>query len=585
MKRFFKVAISLCMLLFMGVIVSACSLFGGSYKVSEREWCDGLSYSGKRVVSTITTGSDPVNVTKYIDGNNIKIHSLIDGSLNINYFEYDGTAYWSYYLYNNVWQRRQINKNDFEEITETFSDKVFPYEDFIIDNEKQCYYAEDLRTLDSVFDVSIKFKDGKLIEVYYEQAGFSSKNTYSYENFTVTIPTPGTQYDKEAEENGGEQPGQGGEEQPGQGGEESGKTVSASQWGQALNPQVKYKMIQTMNMQGMQTYSTVYVDGNKVKQETTLEGQTFVSYANYDGTKYWNYFKNPDSEEWYKQEVDEDDYYERTSSNLSMFLQYNQFTFNQSTGKYEATNYISDDDVIDYVSVEFLNKKVVGIYISVQGTEVTCVYNYTSNFVINLPQVSPENIFESEEGGEEGDGEELGYEVSESEWADAMMLGSEYEMFVMLYVYEGSNPLDFSVSGTSTTIMVKDNMVRQINTDGEYYFYFDGEIYWHYYKDEQTGDWQRASTVEIAFESAKGNTICSILNFGDFTFNYTTGCYEAENLAYEVMGQQGIYGRVLVRFDQNKKLAEITVELGNEKTEVTFDFESMISITLPDINN
>ena len=135
-----------------------------------------------------------------------------------------------------------------------------------------------------------------------------------------------------------------------------------------------------------------------------------------------------------------------------------------------------------------------------------------------------------------------------------------------------------------TTTYVDGNISKIINTDTEdntnhmtYYTEKDGNKTWYYSYNATTNTWDKElATYDFDLPSLK--YFLNNLYYDDFTYSKDKG-YVAEN--YSIGTSAMIYDEIIVCFDKNAKLTEITATIGTDTNTIEF-LSNNFTLTLPE---
>ena len=566
MKKFFKIAVASFAIFCMGLLTSACSLFGGGDdQITESQWATAFAYDNKYVITlTETDGTNSEVATITVDGYKVKMSSAEYEM----YLHYDGTNYWAYSSYENEWTKNEIDLETYEQMCYKFSSTDLSFNNFEYNSESKTFKAEDLSVMGMTFDsVTVKFDNLKLKEILFETEEGSFKFEYSFGNASVTLPTV---------EEGGEEPGQGGEE-PGQGGEETG-ALTETEWNNAFT----YNGDLTVNVASPQGYSIVTEkDGYKVKVTSSSMGFETRAIVDFDGAKYWYYTYDSSSSKWSKTEISEEEYgmMGNTSANSNPF-KFSDFTYDSENELYYVENLVVEDETYEYVRISFENKKISAVSMSIDGVQVNVTYNYNDVTII-LPEIVDDEEPGNPNPGEPGevvdpcDAVVNGEQVDSSTWAEALSYNGKFA--ITMEIEEGVMVAQYF---DENTIMQVTTYQGQSMTT---YTHFDGE---HYYLYTNFGQgWERQQLEDADYFSTKHVfEEFAVLNFNDFRYNEERNCYQAKNIT--VGGAEQITLDLLeLTFVDGAlhRMCQVSETDGHHS--VVFDCSGNFTITLPEVDS
>lgn len=332
-------------------------------------------------------------------------------------------------------------------------------------------------------------------------------------------------------------------------------SVTKSGWEKAFAYNNKVIITQTITGGGV---TVINLDGNKVRIQGSMAGVSYINYLNYDGTKYWLYNYLDESQEWEKVEIDEQLY--NTPICVGVF-KYDDFTFNDDVGVYEATNLkISEETTYSSVTITIDRGKIQKIVFVSKGVTSTINYEYGKDVNVTIPNINGGNN-NDDDNNNSGDNQGASV-ISEQDWVNAFNLTDKYIM-----------TQELPLVGT-LVVKVDGNKVEMQMGESSSFMYFDGQKYYQYSKlTVGVEQWNQYEIDEEVFKTniGKNNELKDMYSL--FTYNETTQKFEIQ--------QSG--SSVKVSFDSNKRLKKIEMVDGVTAT-LTFNYSSDFTVILPNID-
>lgn len=350
--------------------------------------------------------------------------------------------------------------------------------------------------------------------------------------------------------------------------------VNEVEWQNALKYNEKVVITQT---EGDVVKGKIYLDGSKVKTETLSSGVTITTYYNFDGTKYYKYVSN--SGVWAKAEISKEEY-NKESGNLSETLKYNNFSYSESKGSFEAKSITVNNVQYSSIIILFTSKKLDTIRMFVKDDETTIKYDYKQTFTVDLPLEEQEsnsgnggNSGGSSTGGDNntsggndsssGGNQTTSNQVTQDEWNLALNYDDkvylEYNaIFSISKYYQDTNKIKIVIEAFGGTETV--------------YYSKEGTTYWQYYV--LNGAYVKEQIDEEDYNLARIKNLINEYNYTDFNYNQAEDVYVKE----EETNTDKLQFR-------NKKLTNIVSEgeaLGSEYIITkTLNYDADVSFELP----
>lgn len=347
--------------------------------ITEAEWNNAVSFTGITNYSMTTLSSANVNFINLVkvDGNRVyykqvQYPTISDAGASFyseSIYVKNGTTYRYYSKHEGNWidQTRYNSNSTIESMflhsqpSETFM--MFEYSQFTYNSENGKYECASITIEgETISNISLEFEGGRLKSGSFNLGGVIMSYSLSYEPCTVTVPTI-----------------------------KITKTMTEEQWIKALIFEGinNFSIVNTSPNDA--DYSGLHiVDGDKLyyyqiggfgagsDMEWSKDYYEVVGLG--ADVKYYEYSKHShNSTNWTRREVDADYYNEMKPQNQFAFFQYESFTYNAETGKYECESMNMGDFSITGIVLAFEDGYLVEVTMTVEGE----THNMTISYEVN----------------------------------------------------------------------------------------------------------------------------------------------------------------------------------------------------------
>ncbi len=313
--------------------------------------------------------------------------------------------------------------------------------------------------------------------------------------------------------------------------------MTEEEWETAL----KFDCIYSYTSTSEDYSNKVYVAQNKIKCETYYLGEKEDTlYLQKDGTDYYGYYYSLKTNEWIKEVIEAEDYYEYDVKTFVSMFDYENAVYSK-----EDNCYVFIDELEEY-RLFFENKRLAKIenydWDELEENFSVIKFSY-DGFKINLPQLK------EDKSEDDSSNINLG-KVTAKEWSDAFDYSGKY-MGTTTYYEDGE--VSFKVKSCVTSNLIrtelydKDNKIQAVQ-----FIKLENGEWWHYNYDDESLTWERDEEPTDDYLVDTFAFLADIFKYELFTYNAQTCKYEAQNYWISIDEDSDIADKVEIGFGNNK---------------------------------